>query len=194
MAVLPGRPRRGAAGGVAADAGAEEIALKIVSLFSGLGGLDIACERAFGGKTIVQVEREPFAVRLLARRWPDARQHDDVTTYQGELCDVVCGGFPCTDLSVAGKREGLDAARSGLYHEMIRIVGEAKPRFVVVENVPPLLAYRGRVDTDFAQVGGKLLFELCPKYRSTPHPNARNFHCLFIVSVERYRLKNHLRI
>jgi hypothetical protein len=60
----------------------------------------------------------------------------------------VCGGFPCTDLSVAGKREGLDAARSGLYHEMIRIVSESQPQYVVFENVPPLLKYRGRVDTD----------------------------------------------
>ena len=160
----------------ATRAGAEEIALKIVSLFSGLGGLDIACERAFGGKTIVQVEREPFAVRLLARRWPDARQHDDVMTYRGEPCDVVCGGFPCTDLSVAGKREGLDAARSGLYHEMMRIVGEAKPRFAVVENVPPLLAYRGRVDTYFAQLGYGTIWQVCEASDvGAPHRRQRVF-------------------
>lgn len=154
--------------------------MRIVSLFSGLGGLDIACERAFGGVTVTQVEREPFAIRLLERRWPDAVRHDDVTTYRGEPCDVICGGFPCTDLSVAGKREGLDAARSGLYHEMMRIVGEALPQYVVVENVPPLLQYRGRLDTDFARLGYGTIWQVCEASDvGAPHRRQR----VFVVAV-----------
>jgi DNA (cytosine-5)-methyltransferase 1 len=154
--------------------------VRIVSLFSGVGGLDIACERAFGGKTIVQVEREPFALRVLERRWPDVRRHDDVMTYRGEDCEVIAGGFPCTDLSVAGKREGLDAARSGLYHEMMRIVGEALPQYVVVENVPPLLQYRGRLDTDFARLGYGTIWQVCEASDvGAPHRRQR----VFIVAV-----------
>lgn len=153
---------------------------RIVSLFSGIGGLDLACERAFHGHTITQVEREPFAVRVLERRWPDARRHDDVTTCRGEDCDVIAGGFPCTDLSVAGKREGLDAARSGLYHEMMRIVSEASPRYVVVENAPPLLRYRGRVDTDFARLGYGTIWQVCEASDvGAPHRRQR----VFIVAV-----------
>jgi DNA (cytosine-5)-methyltransferase 1 len=154
--------------------------MRIVSLFSGVGGLDIACERAFNGKTIVQVEREPFALRVLERRWPDVRRHDDVMTYRGEDCEVIAGGFPCTDLSVAGKREGLDAARSGLYHEMMRIVGEALPQYVVVENVPPLLKYRGRLDTDFARLGYGTIWQVCEASDvGAPHRRQR----VFIVAV-----------
>jgi DNA (cytosine-5)-methyltransferase 1 len=154
--------------------------MRIVSLFSGIGGLDIACERAFNGATITQVEREPFAVRVLERRWPDAVRHDDVTTYRGEPCDVVCGGFPCTDLSVAGKREGLDAARSGLYHEMIRIVSESQPQYVVFENVPPLLKYRGRVDTDLARIGYGTIWQVCEASDvGAPHRRQR----VFVVAV-----------
>lgn len=154
--------------------------MRIVSLFSGIGGLDIACERAFNGATITQVERESFAVRVLERRWPDAVRHDDVTTYRGEPCDVVCGGFPCTDLSVAGKREGLDAARSGLYHEMIRIVSESQPRYVVFENVPPLLKYRGRVDTDLARLGYGTIWQVCEASDvGAPHRRQR----VFVVAV-----------
>jgi site-specific DNA-cytosine methylase len=154
--------------------------VRIVSLFSGIGGLDIACERAFNGTTITQVEREPFAVRVLERRWPDAVRHDDVTTYRGEPCDVVCGGFPCTDLSVAGKREGLDAARSGLYHEMIRIVSESQPQYVVFENVPPLLKYRGRVDTDLARIGYGTIWQVCEASDvGAPHRRQR----VFVVAV-----------
>ena len=154
--------------------------MRIVSLFSGIGGLDIACERAFNGTTTAQVEREPFAVRVLERRWPDAVRHDDVTTYRGEPCDVVCGGFPCTDLSVAGKREGLDAARSGLYHEMIRIVSESQPQYVVFENVPPLLKYRGRVDTDLARLGYGTIWQVCEASDvGAPHRRQR----VFVVAV-----------
>ncbi len=154
--------------------------MRIVSLFSGIGGLDLSCERVFGGETIVQVEREPFAVRVLERRWPNTRRYDDVMTYRGEPCDVVCGGFPCQNLSVAGKREGLDAARSGLYHEMIRIVDEAKPRYVVIENVPPLLKYRGRVDTDLARLGYGTIWQVCEASDvGAPHRRRR----VFVVAV-----------
>ena len=129
--------------------------MRILSLFSGIGALDLAVESALGGETLAHVEASPFCRRVLRARWPDAEQHDDVTTYRAKAgaFDVVCGGFPCQDLSVAGARAGLDGERSGLYAQLLRVVGEALPQTVVIENVPPLRKYRQRVDADLAALG-----------------------------------------
>lgn len=154
--------------------------LHIISLFSGIGGLDLACERAFGGVTVAQVERDPYCLRVLKRHWPEAARHDDVTAYAGQSCDVVCGGFPCQDLSIAGKRAGLDGERSGLYHEMMRVVAASQPTYVVIENVPPLLQYRGRVDTDLAQLGYGTIWQVCEAADvGAPHRRQR----VFVVAV-----------
>src|SRR5690606_28720166 len=91
------------------------------------------------------------------RHWPDARRFDDVRTVGAHNLapvDLICGGFPCQDISVAGKGAGLDGERSGLWVEFARIVRELRPRFVVVENVPALLARGfGRVLGDLAACG-----------------------------------------
>ena len=111
--------------------------LTCLSLFSGIGGLDLAAEAA-GFETVGFCEREPFAVEILRRRWPDVPIHDDVRTLDGGRYRGVClvhGGFPCQDLSSAGKKEGLKGSRSGLWFEMLRAVREARPRWVLVENV-----------------------------------------------------------
>ena len=113
------------------------------SLFAGIGGFDLGLERA-GMTCAWQVEREPYAVRVLEKHWPNVRRHDDVCTFPPEEgnwdVDLVCGGFPCQDISVAGKGAGLAGERSGLWHEMHRIIGELRPRFVIVENVAALLS------------------------------------------------------
>lgn len=115
--------------------------LTIGSLFSGVGGLELGLERAGLGRVVWQVEIDPFCRSVLAKHWPDATRFDDVRTVTRAIAtpvDVVCGGFPCTDLSHAARgvaRLGLEGEASGLWSEMLRIVAELSPRFVVVENV-----------------------------------------------------------
>jgi DNA (cytosine-5)-methyltransferase 1 len=126
--------------------------VRVGSLFAGVGGFDLGFERA-GMVTAWQVEKDGHCRKLLAHRFPHARQYDDVRTvgaHNLEPVDVVCGGFPCQDLSVAGKRAGLEGARSGLFYEMTRIVDELRPSWLVWENVPGLLS--GARGADFARV------------------------------------------
>jgi DNA (cytosine-5)-methyltransferase 1 len=111
--------------------------MNIGSLFAGIGGLELGLERAGLGPTLWQVEKDPFCRSVLERHWPDAERYDDVTTVDpAELApvDLICGGFPCADISLAGKGLGLAGAQSGLWWEFARIVRGAMPRWVVVEN------------------------------------------------------------
>ena len=112
-----------------------------VSLFSGIGGFDEGFRRA-GIATTHQVEIDPQCRRVLERHFPEARRHEDVRFVGRELgpADVVCGGFPCQDLSVAGRRAGFAGDRSSLWFEFRRVVEELRPTFVVIENVPGLLS------------------------------------------------------
>lgn len=115
------------------------------SLFAGIGGFDLGFERA-GMTCKWQVEIDPYARQVLAKHWPDVRRHDDIKTWpttDTERVDVICGGFPCQDISFAGKGAGIHGERSGLFFELIRVVREMGPRLVVLENVPAILA-RGR--------------------------------------------------
>ncbi len=117
--------------------------MRIGSLFSGIGGLELGLEWAGVGETIWQVEQDPFCRRVLERHWPNATRFDDVRTVgRANLAavDLICGGSPCQDFSLAGKRAGLDGARSGLWFEFARIVRDIRPRFVVFENVPGILS------------------------------------------------------
>lgn len=112
--------------------------LKIGSVFSGIGGLELGLEWSGLGRTVWQVERNPFCRRVLRRHWRDARQFADVRLVgRRNLApvDLVCGGFPCQDVSGAGKGAGLAGSRSGLWFEFARIVRELRPQWVIVENV-----------------------------------------------------------
>lgn len=112
--------------------------LTIGSLFSGVGGLEIGLEWAGHGPVLWQVENNPFCREWLRWWWPDVTRHEDVVAVgAAELVpvDIICGGFPCQDVSGAGKGAGLAGARSGLWSQFARIVGELAPRWVVVENV-----------------------------------------------------------
>jgi len=125
--------------------------MRTLSLFSGIGGFDLGFERA--GMTVVGVcEIDKHAQKILQRHFPDATLHDDVRKvhYARGSVDLVCGGFPCQDLSVAGKRRGLDGERSGLWFEFARIIDEAQPQWVVIENVPGLFSSDG--GRDFAVI------------------------------------------
>ena len=123
------------------------------SLFSGVGGIDLGLDRA-GMVCRWQVENDPYAIRVLEKHWPEVTRYGDITTVHGadlEPVDLICGGFPCQDLSQAGKRAGIEGSRSGLWFEYARIVGVVRPRFVLIENVPGLL-----VPTAMSRVVGEL--------------------------------------
>jgi DNA (cytosine-5)-methyltransferase 1 len=117
-----------------------------ISLFAGIGGLDLAAERA-GFRTVAFVEREPYCQAVLRSRWPGVPIHDDVCTFRPARgsARVVSGGFPCQDISYAGDGAGLDGERSGLFYELARILDEVGPDFAVLENVAALLT-RGMGD------------------------------------------------
>jgi DNA (cytosine-5)-methyltransferase 1 len=114
--------------------------VKIGSLFAGIGGFDLAGEWC-GHRTIWTSEIDPFCVELLAERFPAAKQLGDISTIdwsQVERPDILTGGFPCQDISYAGKGAGLAGKRSGLWYEYARAIRELGPRYVIVENVRAL--------------------------------------------------------
>lgn len=136
--------------------------MKAISLFSGVGGFELGFQRA-GIETVLQVEQDPWCLSVLERHWPDCERITDVRqvdatalreAFQSDLwgVDLVYGGFPCQDVSVAGKRGGLSAERSGLWFEFHRIVRELRPRWVAVENVPGLLSSGTEPGADFGVV------------------------------------------
>jgi len=128
---------------------AETKPVRFVSLFAGIGGFDKAFEDA-GMTCLAHVELDPKCRAILKRQFPNTRSHDDISTFnprRAELpADVVCGGSPCQDLSVAGLREGLGGQRSGLFHQMVRVCKRLQPRFVVWENVDGAFSSQGGRD------------------------------------------------
>ena len=131
--------------------------MRVGSLFSGIGGFDLGLERA-GMEIIWQVEIDPFCNKVLAKHWPSVKRFLDVKTVGSkdlEPVDLICGGFPCQDISVAGFQEGIEACRSGLWSEFTRIIGDLRPKYAIVENVANLLnggggKWFGRILTDMA--------------------------------------------
>jgi len=114
--------------------------LTLGSLFSGIGGLELGVEAATGALVLWQVEKDAWCREVLAKHWPDAVRYDDVCTVNGlPRVDIICGGFPCQDVSLAGKRAGFGGTRSSLWREYRRVVADVGPRFVFVENVAGLL-------------------------------------------------------
>ena len=119
------------------------IPLTVGSLFSGIGGFEFGLERTGGFKTVRQCEIDPFCLKVLEKHWPGVKRFADIKKMGiGEeipYVDVICGGFPCQDISCAGKGAGIHAERSGLWWEMLRTVRLVRPKFVLVENVAALL-------------------------------------------------------
>jgi len=126
------------------------VSLTVGSTFTGVGGADLGFEWA--GMTVKwQCEIDSWKRQVLAAHWPDVPIYDDITTLENpEPVDVLVGGFPCQDLSVAGKRKGFDGERSVLAFEFLRVAESLKPRWLVLENVPGLLSSNG--GRDFARL------------------------------------------
>ena len=140
------------------------LTVKVLDLFAGIGGFTLGLERA-GFETVAFCEIEPYAQKVLRKNWPEIPIYDDVRDITAERLvsdgisvDVITGGFPCQDISVAGKREGIEGERSGLWTECARLIGELQPRYAIFENVPNLLngergAWFKRVLWDISQIG-----------------------------------------
>jgi DNA (cytosine-5)-methyltransferase 1 len=126
--------------------------LRVLDLFSGIGGFSLGLERTGGFKTVAFCEIEPFPRKVLAKHWPEVPCYHDVRELTADQIaadgigvDVICGGFPCQDISTAGKGAGMAGERSGLWSEFARLIGELRPRYAIVENVSALLS-RGIAD------------------------------------------------
>lgn len=166
--------------------------MNALSLFSGIGGLDLAAEMV-GIKVKAFCEIEPFPVEVLKKRFPGVPIFEDVRKLTAEVIrdrtgmgtsqsiDIIFGGFPCQDLSVAGNQRGLEGERSGLWFEMLRVISELRPRYVVAENV------RGAVNlaldtvyTNLVDEGYKVYPYVIPASAvGAPHQRER----LFVVGV-----------
>ena len=115
--------------------------MNVLDLFSGIGGFSLGLERA-GMKTVAFCEVDKKCQQVLKKHWPGVPIFDDVSTLKGEdieeTVDVICGGFPCQDISLAGKGAGLEGKRSGLWSEFKRLIEEIKPKYAIIENVSAL--------------------------------------------------------
>jgi DNA (cytosine-5)-methyltransferase 1 len=122
--------------------------LKVLDLFSGIGGFSLGLDRTGGFETAAFCEIEPFPRAVLAKHWPEKICYDDVRTLNadrlasdGVAVDFICGGFPCQDISAAGRMAGMgEGTRSGLFQEIMRLVDELRPKYILLENVANLLA------------------------------------------------------
>lgn len=156
--------------------------MRLLSLFSGVGALDAAVQAAFGATVVAHCEADAYCRRVLARHWPGVPCFTDVRTLNAAdvgAIDCICGGFPCTDLSTAGKQAGLQAARSGLWWQYLRLVRELRPSMVVIENVPPLyrnLGWRAQVESLLTELGYRVIWTLCKASDvGAPHRRERTF-------------------
>jgi DNA (cytosine-5)-methyltransferase 1 len=115
----------------------------MIDTFSGIGGFSLAARWLGGIETVQFVEREPYCQRIINKHWPDVPIHDDICTFQPQpgSADIVCGGFPCQDISQAGRQAGIKVGtRSGLFYELMRVIRVVGPRFVVLENVAAIVS------------------------------------------------------
>ena len=117
--------------------------LKLLDTFSGIGGFSYAAEKLVGGFETTQfIEIEPYCQKVLKKHWPNVPIYDDIRTFTAKpfQFDAVCGGFPCQDISTAGRGKGItEETRSGLFYELMRVVCLVRPKYVILENVAAIL-------------------------------------------------------
>lgn len=164
--------------------------LRVLDLFSGIGGFSLGLERTGGFETVAFCEIEEYPRKVLAKHWPDVPCYRDVRELTAErlaadgiTVDVITGGFPCQDISVAGNQAGIaTGTRSGLWSEITRLISEIRPKFVIVENVANLLVgpsdqpgrWFSRVLGDLAERGYNVEWENIPAAAlGAPHRRER---------------------
>lgn len=129
--------------------------VRVLDLFSGIGMFSLGLERA-GFRSVAFCERDTFCQAVLRKHWPEVPIYDDVSTapFLHGQADIITGGFPCQDLSLAGQRAGITGERSGLYREVVRAIRVVRPRYALMENVAALLGNgMGTVLGDVAEDG-----------------------------------------
>jgi DNA (cytosine-5)-methyltransferase 1 len=170
--------------------------LKLLDLFSGIGGFSLGLEASGYFKTVAFCEIEDFPRRVLSEKFSGVPIYDDVRTLTAErlrtdgiVVDAICGGFPCQDISVSGAGEGLDGDRSGLWFEYARLIGELRPRLVFMENVSALLGRGlGRVLGSLAALGYDAEWHCIPaSYVGAPHERDRLWIAAYPSRLRRQR-------
>ena len=165
--------------------------LKVLDLFSGIGGFSLGLERTGGFETVAFCEIEPFPQKVLKKHWPEVPIYEDVRELTSAKLaadgiteiDIITGGFPCQDISVAGKQAGINEnTRSGLWSECLRLVSKIRPRYALFENVSNLLsgpaeqkgAWFSQVLADLAKCGYDAEWRDIPAWTmGLPHARAR---------------------
>lgn len=155
--------------------------MRVLDLFSGIGGFSLGLERA-GMKTVAFCEIEPYCQAVLRKHWPDVPCYQDVRELtsarlraDGISVDVICGGFPCQDISMVRRGDGLAGKRSGLWYEFARLIRELRPRYVIVENVAALVNRGlGEILGELAEIGYSSQWDCVPAaYVGAPHVRDR---------------------
>lgn len=167
--------------------------LRTLDLFAGIGGFSLGLERTGGFETVAFCEIEEFPRKVLARHWPGVPCYRDVRELTAAKLaadgiasiEVLCGGFPCQDLSTSGSGEGLRGERSGLWREYARLVHEIRPSYVIVENSPELLnGWLGEVLGPLAELGYDAEWEVVPASAvGAPHRRERLWIIAYAASL-----------
>lgn len=163
------------------------------SLFSGIGGFELGAEMA-QIETLWNCEIEDFQGKILSKRFPYAKRYKDITKTEGlRYVDIISGGFPCQDISVAGKRKGINGEKSGLWSEMFRIIREIGPKYVIVENSPALtISGLEQVLCDLSKVGYDAEWQCISNYAfGYPHKRERLY---LIAYSNEVRLQSNISI
>jgi len=163
--------------------------VNVLDLFSGIGGFSLGLERA-GMRTVAFCEIDPYCRAVLRKHWPGVPIFEDVRTLNASdvrHVDVICGGFPCQDISNAGLKMGIEGARSGLWSEYGRLIGDIRPKFAIVENVAAInFRGLGRVLADLTSLGYDAEWHVIPAASiGAPHERERCWVIAHPKGVER---------